>query len=197
MMHSDLVGLPALIVMMTSFALGVLALIAARRRRTPEARGSGTRSRRSLVGILIQGSGMFVAGTGPVLVALPAGSPRAVLDAVAVAVLMALAISLFARASRAMGANWSIVARTRDDHQLVQSGPFAYVRHPIYTALAAFMIAMAIAYGHVSHLWVAVPLYLLGTWLRIVEEERLLRAMFGPAYDAYAARVKRFMPGVF
>ena len=41
-----------------------------------------------------------------------------------------------------------------------------------------------------------VPLYWIGTVLRIVEEEKLLRAQFGEAYDAYAARVKRFLPGI-
>jgi protein-S-isoprenylcysteine O-methyltransferase Ste14 len=42
-----------------------------------------------------------------------------------------------------------------------------------------------------------VPLYALGTWMRVAHEERLLRTQFGAAYDEYAARVKRFVPGVF
>jgi protein-S-isoprenylcysteine O-methyltransferase Ste14 len=41
-----------------------------------------------------------------------------------------------------------------------------------------------------------VPLYWVGTVLRILEEEKLLRARFGDAYDAYAGRVKRFWPGI-
>ena len=96
-----------------------------------------------------------------------------------------------------MGRNWSLVARTRADHQLVEAGPFAYIRHPIYSALFLLMPAMALAFGHVAHLVLSVPLYAIGTWLRVGEEERLLRATFGSRYDAYAARVKRFLPGVF
>ncbi len=46
-------------------------------------------------------------------------------------------------------------------------------------------------------LLIGVPLYALGTWLRIAEEERLLREMFGEDYDRYATRVRRFVPGVF
>lgn len=38
------------------------------------------------------------------------------------------------------------------------------------------------------------PLYWMGTWMRVAQEEKLLHARFGAAYDAYAARVKRFVP---
>jgi len=107
------------------------------------------------------------------------------------------AVWLFDSSSRTMGKNWSLVARTRSDHNLVQTGPFALVRHPIYVALFLFMCAMALAFGHVGNLVVAVPVFAFGTWMRIRHEERLLREMFGGAYDAYAARVKRFVPGVF
>jgi protein-S-isoprenylcysteine O-methyltransferase Ste14 len=96
-----------------------------------------------------------------------------------------------------MGRNWSIVARTREDHELVQSGPFAVMRHPIYTAITLQLIGCAVALGHPGRLIVALPLYALGTWLRISVEERLLHTMFGERYDAYAHRVKRFVPGVF
>ena len=43
---------------------------------------------------------------------------------------------------------------------------------------------------------IGVPLFALGTWIRVAEEERLLRRHFGEAYDAYAARVPRFVPGL-
>jgi protein-S-isoprenylcysteine O-methyltransferase Ste14 len=63
--------------------------------------------------------------------------------------------------------------------------------------MALLLLALAIGLGNEWRLIVTLPLYALGTWLRIVEEEKLLRAAFGPAYDAYAARVKRFAPGLF
>jgi protein-S-isoprenylcysteine O-methyltransferase Ste14 len=89
-----------------------------------------------------------------------------------------------------------VVARTRSDHELVTWGPFAYVRHPIYSALFVWMIGMAVAFGHVWGLIAGVPLYWIGTLLRIREEERLLHARFGAGYEAYAKRVKRFLPGI-
>jgi protein-S-isoprenylcysteine O-methyltransferase Ste14 len=83
------------------------------------------------------------------------------------------------------------------DHELVTTGPFAHVRHPIYSAMGLLLLALAIGLGNEWRLVVTLPLYALGTWLRIAEEEKLLQAAFGPAYEAYAARVKRFVPGLF
>lgn len=196
MIHNDPVGWPGLLALGIGGLVFVAALILAQRRRRGEVAHGAVRSRRSLVGIGVQMLGIVLVGLGPMRLVLPPGAPAALVQALVVAALMTGAVALFWSATRAMGRNWSLVARTRADHQLVDSGPFALVRHPIYTALALFVLALATAYGHLSHLWVAGPLYALGTWLRVVEEERLLRSMFGPAYDAYAARVKRFVPGI-
>ena len=196
MIHSDPIGSPALVVLAIGFVVFVAALFATRRRRVAE-NAAGGKSRRSLVGIGVQMVGIMLVGVGPVAITLRPDAPLALAEAAMVAALMAGAIALFVSATRTMGHNWSLVARTRDDHQLVESGPFAWVRHPIYTGLALLTLAIAVAYGHLSQLWIGAPIYALGTWLRVTEEERLLRAMFGPAYDAYAARVKRFVPGIF
>ena len=145
----------------------------------------------------VQGIGIGLVGMGRVDILTTPPTLAMVVRAVVVLVLMLAAIWLFDSSSRTMGRNWSLVARTRSDHSLVQTGSFALVRHPIYVALFLFMCAMAIAYGHTRNLILAVPIFALGTWLRIRHEERLLRDMFGSEYDAYAARVKRFVPGVF
>jgi protein-S-isoprenylcysteine O-methyltransferase Ste14 len=196
-MTSDPVGLPGLAVMAAGvFAFGV-ALIMARLRAGPETPGNAARSRRSMVGIAVQGFAILISGAGPIRMTLDPLSPLALGQAAVCAVLMTTAITLFVWASRTMGRNWSIVARTRPDHQLVETGPFALMRHPIYTALFLLMIAFAIAYGHSVMLLIAVPLYALGTALRVAEEERLLRSIFGDSYSAYAGRVKRFLPTVF
>ena len=106
------------------------------------------------------------------------------------------AVVLFFWAARTMGANWSIVARMRQGHELVTGGPFAMVRHPIYLAMLLFMLSLAAATAHETALWAALPVFVLGTLIRTTREEALLRVQFGAAYEAYAARVKRFIPGV-
>ncbi|MDQ2892197.1 MAG: isoprenylcysteine carboxylmethyltransferase family protein [Pseudomonadota bacterium] len=196
-MTGDPVGLPGLAVIATGLFAFLVALLSARLRVQREPRGNPTRSRRSMIGIVIQAVAIMAAAFGPIRVTLDPLSASSLIEAGGCAIAMVTAVGLFLWSSRTMGRNWSIVARTRDDHQLVETGPFAYLRHPIYTALFLLMIAFAVAYGHSTQLLLAIPLYALGTWVRISEEERLLRAMFGDAYDAYAKRVRRFVPHVF
>ncbi|MGH6616949.1 methyltransferase family protein [Sphingomonas sp.] len=194
--HASPVGVPGLAAMATGFVLFLLSLLVARSGVAKDA-GQQKKSRRSLAGILIQGLAIGVAGFGPINVGLAPLSAFANGQAILISLLMAAVIGLFVTSTRALGQNWSLVARTRSDHSLVIAGPFAHVRHPIYVALFLFMIALAVAFGHPLHLLLSVPLYFIGTWLRIVEEERLLRERFGSAYDRYAMRVCRFVPGIF
>ena len=196
--HSDRVGLPGLAAIAVGFLIFVLALLGARLRAGRDAKMPVARRKNaSIIWIIVQGIGIAIAGYGPIRVTLDPMSPKALVEGFIALALMLGAVLLFHASSRTMGKNWSLVARTREDHQLVQTGPFAFVRHPIYVALFFLMIAMAIAYGHTSNLLLAVPVYVIATWRRIRHEERLLREQFGAVYDAYAARVKRFVPGVF
>lgn len=187
----------AVVALFGSLFLWAGALAAARGRRGPKgAEVTRTRDSGSMLGVAVQALGFLVVGFGPLRMVLGRPDGYAIVELVAVLAAMAAVIGLFAAASRAMGRNWAIVARTRDDHQLVTWGPFAVVRNPIYVALFFWMLAMALALGHWRGLILGVPLYWIGTWMRVTREEKLLRAQFGAAYDAYAARVKRFVPGL-
>jgi protein-S-isoprenylcysteine O-methyltransferase Ste14 len=198
MFHHDPVGWPGIALLAIGF-VAFLGMLFAARLRARKTTAAATRGRRnaSWLWIGVQGIGIASAAVGPIKIDLDPLSPKALGEAVAVLLLMGGGVALFDWATRTMGKTWALVARTRVDHELVQGGPFAYVRNPIYVALFGFMLAMAIAYGHVASLIFAVPLFALGTWLRVRHEEALLRAMFGAEYDAYAARVSRFVPGVF
>jgi protein-S-isoprenylcysteine O-methyltransferase Ste14 len=190
------VGVPGL----AALGIGGLCFFAALLKTRLGADVSGAGSRRStlsMLGIFLQMAGFFATGFGPVKVGLAPASPAGLGEAFAVAALMIAAVSLFAAAAAAMGDNWSLIARTRADHQLVTRGVFARVRHPIYLAMSLFLLALAVGLGHETKLVIAAPLYALGTWIRVREEERLLRAQFGAAYEDYAAGVKRFVPGLF
>jgi protein-S-isoprenylcysteine O-methyltransferase Ste14 len=196
--HPHPVGWPSA----AAFVLGMLiffaTVIMARMRagKNPKVSNTG-KANITWLWIAVQGIGIGLAGMGRVDVLTGAPTVAMIVRALVVLALMLGAIWLFDSSSRTMGRNWSLVARTRSDHSLVQTGPFALVRHPIYVALFLFMVAIAVTFGHTGRLLVGVPVYALGTWLRIRHEERLLRDMFGAAYDAYAARVKRFVPGIF
>lgn len=191
-------GYPALLAMAVGLAAFLISLSFARKRGEPSRGGEegAKTASSSWVGIAIQALGFMSVGFGPMVIRQDPASPLMLAEGAAVLLLVLTSLFLFVASSRAMGKNWSLVARTREDHQLVTWGPFARVRHPIYTGIFCFMIGMAIAFGHYRGLILGIPLYWIGTWVRVVREERLLRAQFGAAYDDYAARVKRFVPGI-
>ncbi|HXR93008.1 MAG TPA: isoprenylcysteine carboxylmethyltransferase family protein [Steroidobacteraceae bacterium] len=125
---------------------------------------------------------------------LPWNASLSLICAIADALFGGGAIAIFVAATRAMGKNWSVVARMRSDHELVRTGPFAIVRHPIYFALFLYMLSLAVAFGHSAQLLLAVPLYSAGTIVRIREEEKLLRAHFGEQHARYVREVPAFIP---
>ena len=191
------VGLPGLVVLMICGVAFGLAVLTTRLRRGPADAGAERRSGRSWLGVMTQGFAMMLVGFGPIRIQGNSQAPGAVFAALIVLLLAGGAVALFVASARTMGKNWSLVARTRSDHSLVTTGPFGLVRHPIYLAMALFMFGMAVAFGHYLQLLVSVPLFTRGAWLRIRDEEALLRDQFGADYDAYARRVSRFVPGLF
>lgn len=164
-------------------------------RRTGEA--GATRDRRSRLGILLQCLGIGVAAIGRVKLTLASLSPTGLAGTAAVVLLMGGAIMLFALSSSALGRNWSIVARTLSDHELVRSGPYARVRHPIYLGLLLFMLGLAVAYGHWLQLVIGVPLYLAGTRIRTSIEDLLLEQRFGEVFRDYRNSTPALIPRLF
>ena len=155
---------------------------------------TAARSRLSIVGIGIQSASFVVAMAAPVKFSTPSESVRSFVLAAIVLALGVAGALLFDRSAKALGANWSLVARMREEHQLVREGPFARMRHPIYFAMLLLLIALSIGLGHIWGLIAAIPLFVVGTLIRIREEERLLRQQFGDAYDSYARETPAFIP---
>lgn len=99
-------------------------------------------------------------------------------------------------AMRTLGKQWSLIARIVAGHELVQQGPFAVVRNPIYLAMFGLLIQAGIVVSIWQAILPAIVIFLAGTWIRIHEEERVLREQFGTQFDDYAQRVPSFIPGV-
>lgn len=149
---------------------------------------------RSTFGIALQSLGCAAAGIGLVKPTLPWWAPSSLVSTALVMLLGGSAVALFLSAASTMGKNWSLVARTRTDHKLIRTGPFAMVRHPIYLAILLYLISIAAALGHWPQLILAVPLYLAGTAIRIRDEEALLRAQFGEDHARYVREVPALIP---
>jgi len=123
-------------------------------------------------------------------------SPDAPLGAIGAALVLAgLGFAIWARV--VLGHNWSgLVMMVRDGHQLVQRGPYAIVRHPIYTGLFAAILGTALTLGTLAS-WMAVVSGLAGILLRVDVEERLMASEFGDAHAAYRARTPKLIPFVW
>lgn len=174
-------------------AVGAVALILAFRRNR-EGDDAAVKSRTSSAGIALQAVGFAAVGFGSARFILPWWATSSIVSTALVLLLGGSAIAIFIASTRAMGKNWSVVARMRSDHQLVRTGPFAVVRHPIYLAMLLYLLGFAVAFGHWAQLLIAVPIYCVGTIIRIREEEKLLRAQFGEDHARYVRAVPAFIP---
>jgi protein-S-isoprenylcysteine O-methyltransferase Ste14 len=172
-----------------------LFLIRAASRRKRE---TGAKSdRRSQVGIILQSVGIAFAGFGTQRQTLESLSAAGLLGTAAVVLFMGGSIYLFAASSRALGKNWSLVARTRGDHELVRVGPYAWVRHPIYLGMLLFLFGLAAALGHWAQTVIAVPIFLVGTRIRTQAEDGLLERSFGDAFRDYRSSTPAIIPRLF
>jgi protein-S-isoprenylcysteine O-methyltransferase Ste14 len=95
-----------------------------------------------------------------------------------------------------LGGNWSGAVTLKQDHELVQHGPYAYVRHPIYGGFFLLGLGTAVYYGTLGG-FVLLVLCCLGLALKARQEERLMTEHFADRYPAYKARVKAFVPFVW
>ncbi|MEZ5971536.1 MAG: isoprenylcysteine carboxylmethyltransferase family protein [Hyphomonadaceae bacterium] len=92
-----------------------------------------------------------------------------------------------------LGTLWSGSVTRKADHRVVETGPYALVRHPIYTGLLASAFATAVARGELVALIGAI-LFSLGIWMKARLEERFLSEELGPEYAAYRKRVPMLVP---
>ncbi len=95
-----------------------------------------------------------------------------------------------------LGRLWSGSITRKEGHRVVDTGPYALVRHPIYTGLIFALLATAVAQATVSGL-AGAALIAVGLWLKARAEERFLAAELGAdAYGAYRRRVPMLIPGI-
>ena len=92
-----------------------------------------------------------------------------------------------------LGALWSGTIQRKQNHRIVDTGPYALVRHPIYTGLLLAGFATAIARGRWEAL-IGAALFALGCWIKARNEERFLSEELGPEYAAFRKRVPMLIP---
>jgi protein-S-isoprenylcysteine O-methyltransferase Ste14 len=84
-------------------------------------------------------------------------------------------------------------AAVREDHALIQGGPYRFVRHPVYAGYLALLLGSGVASLNVGVLLIW-PVSLLGIRIQAASEERLLGERFGQDYERYVRRTGRLVP---
>jgi protein-S-isoprenylcysteine O-methyltransferase Ste14 len=92
-----------------------------------------------------------------------------------------------------LGGNWSSEVTIKQDHELITTGPYALVRHPIYTGMLAGLLGTAIALAQVRG-FIACGLIFVVLWLKLRMEEQWMRSQFGETYATYAHHTAALVP---
>jgi protein-S-isoprenylcysteine O-methyltransferase Ste14 len=123
---------------------------------------------------------------------LPAGP---LMTALGLAIEIAgIAFAIWSR--RHLGANWSGQVRLATGHQLVRTGPYAHIRHPIYTGVLLMYLGVALVSGEI-HALVALAVILLAYLRKIGLEEKLLAENFGSDWDAWQKETWALAPPLY
>jgi protein-S-isoprenylcysteine O-methyltransferase Ste14 len=106
---------------------------------------------------------------------------------------LGLLVTLWARWT--LGGNWSSAVTFKQGHELIRTGPYRLVRHPIYTGLLVMALGTALDFGQLR-CWLAVPVMAVAFWIKLKQEEKLLLRHFPEEYPIYKRQVKALVPFV-
>ena len=101
------------------------------------------------------------------------------------------AIAIWARFY--LGGNWSGRVTIKEGHELVRSGPYRFVRHPIYTGMLLALAGVAVGIGEV-HALVGVAVMAAAFRVKSRLEEKFMLEQFGEKYEHYQKEVKALIP---
>jgi protein-S-isoprenylcysteine O-methyltransferase Ste14 len=108
--------------------------------------------------------------------------------------MIGLSFAIWARLC--IGTNWSPLIHVKHQHELMHSGPYGIVRHPIYAGLMLATLGTAIAYGQLSG-FVGFFLVVVAWGYKAKLEESAMLEQFGNQYEQYRQNVKRLIPWVW
>ena len=111
--------------------------------------------------------------------------------------LMALGTVLRYWSVATLGRFFTVTVEVGEDHQLVERGPYALLRHPSYTGMLVVYLGVGVALDSWTGAAAAVLVPAAAVVNRIAHEERLLQERLGPSYVRYQGRTKRLVPGVW
>jgi protein-S-isoprenylcysteine O-methyltransferase Ste14 len=115
---------------------------------------------------------------------------------IAAMVIAPVSSALAWQAVKHLGKQWRIQAGLYSDHELIRSGPYAMVRHPIYASMLGMLVATGLVMAWWPILIVAIAIFVVGIEIRIRAEDGLLVSRFGEAFKEYQESVSAYIPFV-
>lgn len=113
--------------------------------------------------------------------------------AAALVVAAGLGFSVWARVH--LGQNWSGTVTVKHDHELVRTGPYRYVRHPIYSGALLAVVATCVVRGDLRAV-IGLVILVVALWFKLRREERWMGEAFGAEYARYQGEVSALIPFV-
>jgi protein-S-isoprenylcysteine O-methyltransferase Ste14 len=99
-------------------------------------------------------------------------------------------------ARRHLASNWSSAVTIKQGHELITSGPYSLIRHPIYTGILTGFLGTAIALSHVRG-FIGLVVLFISFWAKLRMEEEWMRSQFGETYATYAHQTAALVPYFF
>jgi protein-S-isoprenylcysteine O-methyltransferase Ste14 len=107
-----------------------------------------------------------------------------------------VSIVIFWGAVASLGKQWRFDAGLNKEHELVQTGAYRVVRHPIYASMFGMLIATGFFTGTLPGWPIAIVLFIIGTEIRVRVEDGLLRARFGQRFIEWQKAKAAYVPFV-
>jgi len=92
-----------------------------------------------------------------------------------------------------LGKNWSLSVQEKRDHELIQTGMYRWVRHPIYTGLLLMFVGSSFIVGDYRAI-ISVAIVFTSFWFKLRKEEVVLSRAFGTQYAEYKRNTKALIP---
>lgn len=161
-------------------------------RQRAKGQKKAVRAKSSRIGILFVGLGYACVWT----FLFPRGFHMSTVSLIASMIIGPPSVVLVWMATRHLDKQWRFEAALSEDHELITTGPYGWIRNPIYTSMLGMLLATGLAKSWWPLIVAGVVFYAIGTEIRVKAEEGLLASRFGERYAQYKAATKAYVPFV-
>lgn len=194
MMLVNKISFAITIIMWIVFAIGFLLL--KRRQKQNEQK----KNKLAMIGMMLEGVGfafVFTVRREPFTNIFPMNYSIQILLTIFSGILAFASVWLGLSAVKTLGKQWNIKAQIIEGHELITTGPYKIVRHPIYSALFGLLIVTGYSMTLLWAFIIAIVFYFIGTIFRTRVEEQLLIQHFGDQYEKYKKKVPAIIPYIY